>query len=268
MYLFLKFVIIRPIVVFKENIMVHKKNNAKDLYLYEKIIEELLERISNGIYSEGDKLPTEISLQKEFDVSRITARRALNELENRGIISRYKGKGSIVNPNKTYVNLVGVQSFTKSIDRTGNRPSSIIIDFSSTTADKTIAECLQLEEGDLVYHLKRLRLRNGRIIGLNDTYIQYEIGKLIDKNLVDETFSLYQTYSELGILLKFADEQIECMIPTNNIRCELYLEEGQPVFYRERITYDNNNRPIEFSKNTYRADSYKYVLRLQNENGF
>ncbi len=247
--------------------MSNKENNTNNLYLYEKIIDVLLERISNGIYDEGSKLPTEIALQKEFNVSRITVRRALNELENRGIISRYKGKGSIVNPKKTYVNLVGVQSFTKSVDRTGHRPSSIIIDFSLIKASKSIAESLQLKEGDLVYHLKRLRLRNGRIIGLNDTYIQYEIGKLIDKNLVDGTFSLYQTYSELGITIKFADEQIECMIPAKNIRHELYLEEGQPVFYRERTTYDNNNWPIEFSKNTYRADSYKYLIRLQNENG-
>lgn len=64
--------------------------------LYKKILDDLVKDIKKGIYQENDQLPTELELSETYQVSRITSKRALTELENLGYISRTQGKGSFV----------------------------------------------------------------------------------------------------------------------------------------------------------------------------
>ena len=64
--------------------------------LYKKIIDDLVKDIKNGVYKENDQLPTELELSEKYQVSRITSKRALTELEALGMISRTRGKGSFV----------------------------------------------------------------------------------------------------------------------------------------------------------------------------
>ena len=64
--------------------------------LYQKILDDLVKDIRTGVYQENDQLPTELELSEKYEVSRITSKRALMELENIGLISRTRGKGSFV----------------------------------------------------------------------------------------------------------------------------------------------------------------------------
>ena len=66
-------------------------------YLYERIYNDILQKISNDYYRAGDFLPSEKKLCEEFDVSLITVRKALSELESEKLINKVKGKGSMVN---------------------------------------------------------------------------------------------------------------------------------------------------------------------------
>ncbi len=59
-----------------------------------------------------------------------------------------------------------------------------------------------------------------------------------------------------------ASETIEAIMSTPAIRKDMFLDKDEPIFYRERITYDSRNIPIEYSKNYYKANGYKYVVRL------
>ena len=70
---------------------------------------------------------------------------------------------------------------------------------------------------------------------------------------------------EKGYKIYRATETIEAKIPSKSVVNTLFMKEGDPVFLRERITYLENNVPIEYSINTYRADEYKYVINLMNE---
>lgn len=68
--------------------------------LYKQILDDLVEDIINGTYKENDQLPTELELSEKYNVSRITSKRALTELETIGLISRTRGKGSFVKKEK------------------------------------------------------------------------------------------------------------------------------------------------------------------------
>ena len=62
-----------------------------------------------------------------------------------------------------------------------------------------------------------------------------------------------------------AVESIEAVMPSTALRKELYMNEGEPLFRRERITYDYKNRPLELSINSYKADEYKYIITLKKD---
>ncbi|WP_278841237.1 GntR family transcriptional regulator [Holdemania filiformis] len=236
----------------------------KNVPLYMKIYEVILSRIKTGQYPENSNLPSELDFQKEFNVSRITIRRSLKDLEDAGYIIRKRGKLAKVMPLRTYSNLGEVVGFSASLKKSGGRPSSIILQFQKEPANPQVSEYLQLPLGTDIYFLKRLRLKNGRIIGVHDTYIHPAIGCLIQTEDLNENTSLYELYEALGIQIGCADEIIEARIASRQLKQELFITEDEPIMYRERITYTTDNKPIEFSQNSYRAIDYKYIVHLNN----
>lgn len=243
--------------------MKNRKNSNKEVPLYQQILFELSKRIENGIYPVDTAIPSESALQEEFGVSRITVRRAIQELELSGYVRKEHGKGTFVLPHASYTNLVGAMGFSQETIMSGDRPSSIILEFKSETPPIFVQEYLHLEEDEEVYYLKRLRLKNGRILGLNETFISKSRGIHIEETELNEHMSLYAMYEENGLPITRATETIEAKMPSDEIKQALYMEEGDPVFRRERITYTSDNLPLEFSINTYKASEYKYVIELR-----
>ncbi len=234
----------------------------KNVPLYMEIYNELQRKISDSTYPTGSYLPPEIELQDKFNVSRITIRRALSDLEHDGYIKRIKGKGTVVLPKKKYSDLYQLTGFNEDAKRSGDVPTSIILKCEELPASVSVAAFLQIEPNEMVYYLKRLRLINGRISGIFETYISKRFPFTIDVNKFSDKTSLYDFYEEHNVHLGEASETIEAIMTTPTIKREMFLEDDEPIFYRERITYDISNTPIEYSKNYYKANGYKYVVRL------
>ncbi|MDD3746793.1 MAG: GntR family transcriptional regulator [Anaerostipes sp.] len=240
-----------------------KKGENTPLYL--QIYKEVQKRIKNGDYKENELLPSEAALQKEFGVSRITIRRSLQDLELAGFVKIRKGKGAIVQPARKYLDLVAATSFSQEAERVGERASSVILKFEEIQASGIVCDYLKMEDGTDIYHLKRLRLQNGRIIGINEQFISKDTGVIIRGDELDENTSIYALYEEQGFHISYAKETIEAIIPSKEMQKELYMTAGEPLFRRERITYDQNNQPLELSINSYKANEYKYTITLRRE---
>lgn len=233
--------------------------------LYQQIYDSIKKRIENDYYKKDELLPSELDLQKEYNVSRITVRRALQELEFAGLVYKVHGKGTFVESKKTYSNLVGASSFSAEASSIGERSSSIILDFKEEKSSMIVSEYLQIPVDSDIYFLKRLRLKNGKIVGLHETYISKLDGFTIDEEEINEKTSIYNLYEKKGFKISRATETIESKMPNRQTKTELFMKDGEPVFIRERITYIENDIPIEFSINTYRADMYKYVINLSKD---
>ena len=100
---------------------------------------------------------------------------------------------------------------------------------------------------------------------MTEQFISRDTGVVIHGEELNEKTSIYALYEEQGLHIERAVETIEAVMPTPNLRKELYMDEGEPLFRRERITYDYLNRPLELSINSYKADEYKYVITLKKE---
>ena len=129
--------------------------NKEKKPLYQTIFDEIVRKISDSTYPVGSYLPSEAVIQKTYDVSRITARRVLSDLESEGYTKKIKGKGSVVLPKKKYSDLYELTGFTEDAKSNGAKSSSIILKSEVRPASSTVAEFLQIEPGEDIFYLKR-----------------------------------------------------------------------------------------------------------------
>ena len=234
--------------------------------IYQQLYTHFKELIENGTYQEGDTIPSENEMLQEYDASRITIRRAINDLEHDGYLKKRRGAGTIVAPLKTKRDLLKFNSFGGSARVQGHIPGSIILEFKTIEASVKVASMLKIENSEKVYFLKRIRLLNGRIVGINETYVSRRLNIKLDRNDFNVDTSLYELLESRGAKLGCADETMEARMASNELKRELFLDNDQPVVYKERITYDTNGCPVEFSENTYIAELYKYSIHIDNVN--
>lgn len=230
----------------------------QQLYCYIK------ECIENSIYKVNESIPSENEMQQLFGVSRITVRRAISDLEHDGYLKKRRGCGTLVEPRKLERNISTFNSFSKDTKGKGDKPGSIILVCKEIEPSVKVAGMLEIDYGEKVYYLKRLRLINGRIIGLHQSYVSQRLGFEIKASDFDSTTSLYEYIESKGIVLGSADETLEAKMASPEVKHELFLEENQPIVCKERVTYDIQHRPVEYSENAYIADTYKYVIHIVN----
>ena len=112
---------------------------------YREIARELKEQIQVGHYKEHQTIPSEPELAKLYDVSRMTARQAINELVYEGVLYRVKGKGTFVNHQKYEKSIHGLTSFSEDMIQKGFKPSSRLISQTVRLANEIVASKLQIK---------------------------------------------------------------------------------------------------------------------------
>ena len=147
-------------------------DKSSKLPFHTQIYHDVLKEIEMGNYRLGEKIPAEPELQRLYDVSRITVRRAIQDLEIAGYLEKLRGIGTIVTEPKQSVELKSLTSFSEDIERGGGHSSSIINDFRGMKAPLKVMKALNLKEGDEVYYLERLGLFDKIIFGKNNPYFK------------------------------------------------------------------------------------------------
>lgn len=228
---------------------------------YMLIREQLKKAIDDGIYNSENCLPSERELSAIYSASRITIRKAINELENEGLIYTIKGKGSFVSGNKISQQLGHLASFSDDMVSRGLKPSSKILAIEVIPATKLIAENLNLRYAEEVIMLKRLRLANKEPMAIETAYLPIKYKSVIFENAKDN-MSLYElAKTHCNITLHRASQSFEVSKLEN---WESYLLEGDTdgfCIYIQRRTYDQNNNVFEFVESKYRS-KFKFYIEL------
>lgn len=228
--------------------------------LYYQIAERLKEEIRSRGLRPGDFLTTEEELQARFSVSRATARRALQELVDAGLVTRITGKGTYVAQPKVNVQLPALLSFTEEIRRLGMAPASRVIEAAVVEASDTVASYLELEEGSRVLRVERVRYADGTpIVHLID-YIPLWVG-LTPRD--DFSGSLYTLLESKGVPVDEAEHTIEAGLAGEALARHLGVPVGSPLVCFRRTTYDPRGRPIVYEEAACRGDLYRYTVRLK-----
>lgn len=232
---------------------------SRDKTLYQLVKQRILESLKKGNYQVGHKLPTEAELCKEYNVSRTTIRLALHQLELEGFIYRIQGKGTFVAKHKLKKDFNHAQTFTDHMMDLGIRPESKIVNCSVVPADSILAGILDINEGDPVIALGRIRFGNEEPLVYATSFIPWKAAPgLSEEECTGSLFQLLRT--KYNIHLRNTIETIEPSLACEEIAEYLGIAVGSPVLLLECTTYDSNNVPIEYSKEFIRGDRIKFVV--------
>ena len=133
---------------------------VKGIYMtavYHQIAHSLRDAIEKKIYRIGDRLPSERELSDTYDVSRMTLRQAISLLVEEGLLERRKGSGTYVASRRVQEKMTGTTSFTDIILKEGKIPSSKLLSYTRTRANKKESEALGIMIGDPVIRMERVR---------------------------------------------------------------------------------------------------------------
>lgn len=210
--------------------------------------------------SPNDKLPSERDLINEFGFSRPTIQKALTELENDGIIYLIPRQGSFVSDRRLRKSLDSLQSFPEDLRSSGDVPSTRLIAFEITEASETVAEKLEMNVGDPVYYLCRLRFKNGDpIIYDYSYYAPFAIKDVTCEVLVD---SIYDFMEKHGMKVSMAHKTVDAMLPPKEIADALELGNNEPVIRIAMVAYLSDGRPFEYTLS--HKNPKKYLLEIKS----
>jgi GntR family transcriptional regulator len=231
--------------------------------LYTQIKRVLREMILAGVYKPHQQMPSESEMIESFQVSRITIRQALNDLQNEGLIFRIHGKGTFVSKPKAFQDLTRLQGFSEAMRQMGYETFAKVLSCKTISPSPQVQERLRLGKRAKVTELKRLRYLNREPISVDVSYLPAAIGaRLSNKDLASrDVFAILE--NDLGIALGHADLQIGSALADENFGHLLGLEEGAPVLTIERTTHDQKGQPIDFEHLYYRGDAFQYRVRVE-----
>ncbi|MFC5466411.1 GntR family transcriptional regulator [Lederbergia graminis] len=230
--------------------------------LYAQLKDILKKQITEQVWKPGDTIPPESVLVKEYSVSRSTVRQAINELVQEGFLTRQRGRGTFVKQPKLEVGLQKLYSFTEDISAKGMRPESRLLEFDIVVAKQDVIKALNLNEGDLVCKIVRLRLANDEIIMVETTYLPFDICSNLTKEDL-ESAPLYSILEEkYNISIERAIDYFEPVIVDSLNSSLLDVPKGSAALYLVRIGSDQQGTPIELSQSYVRGDRSRYYVEL------
>ncbi len=237
--------------------------NLSPAPLYMQIKETLRARILDGTYKAHEQMPSEAEMMKAFDVSRITVRQALGDLQKEGLIFKIHGKGAFVSKPKAYQNVTRLQGFGEAMTPLGYETFSRVLGIKNLAADKTVAARLKLPEQALVTEIRRLRYLNREPISLDVTYVPAAIGERLMKEDLATRDVFLILENEYGHALGAADLQIEAVLADETLARLLGIEEGTPLLRIERLTHGADGQPLDYEHLYYRGDAFQYRLTIE-----
>lgn len=229
---------------------------------HEQISDWIRSQIGEGAYVPDDQLPSESELVKQFGVSRITVRRALQTLENEGLIYRRPGLGSFVAAPKVRQGLVRLADFAQDMERAGLRASSRVLHYGQEEVPASVADFLELDPGTIVLRLDRLRLGDDLPIAFDRTWLPLFYGQLLEGHDLEQS-TIYRILEEkYGIPLLGGRYRIEAAAATPDVATILNVPEGRALLVINRLSYTLGNRAIYYQRRLYRSDRIAFELEL------
>jgi GntR family transcriptional regulator len=233
-----------------------------DSLLYARVETVLASEITDGQLKTGQQLPTEDSLIVRFGVSRITVRRAIQNLVSRGLVEIRRGKGTFVAAPKITQDLTELSGFVEDMHAVGRKPTARVLGKVIVPADATVATQLALTRGQRVVRIRRVRLADGIPLSFDETFLPLEIGKkIVANNLkVEPIFSLLERKYDVPLIE--ADYKLDAVPAGIEVAAALKVKKRTPIFRIERTSYTTGGRPVDYETLHYRGDLVQFVTRL------
>ena len=240
-------------------------NKNSSIPIYTQLEEAIKEKILKREYVPGGELPTERELTELFGVSRMTIRQAISNLVHKNILYKIRGKGTFVSK-EVIEKKLEIESFSDDMKKRGLLPGSSIIKFEKITPSEEIKEKLKLSEGEKIFFLNRLRLANNEPIAIEYCYLPEKFfPNILKYNMTN--CSLYTIMKEeYNIHFNYMKQSLRAS-NLLKIDAEMLMEKSKGVgLISERLMYNIEEIPIEYTKTIYHSERYTFNMVLFNNN--
>lgn len=229
---------------------------SEDKPRYQQLKDFIIEQISSGKLQPSDRVPSENDLVETKNVSRMTANRALRELNDEGYVERIAGRGTFVSDYRSRSDLVEVQNIADEIARRGHVHSSAVLRQSIQHAGVEIAKALHVEQGTDVCHLLLVHSENNVPIQVEDRYVLASFApECVQQDFEAVTPSAYLT----GVApLQEAEQTVRASVPNPAIRQHLEMADDEPSLLVMRRTW-SEGRPVTFARLHHPGSRYELM---------
>lgn len=218
--------------------------------LYVQLMKEIKNQIHDGKYKEGQQIPTEKELSVQYNVSRITVRRTIEELCAQGYLIKQQGKGTFVEFPRIYRKLEqdSTMSFTETCSANGRVPSSHVLSFQSVPIRPATAEFFSVSPESEVHQIRRVLCADDLPMILETIYLPYsKYPDFPKEKLENASFTkLMQEYYGIDETRK-GRSTIEVQTASGEMAEYLQIDPGEPVMILRSYFYDAENRPLYVS---------------------
>jgi DNA-binding GntR family transcriptional regulator len=227
--------------------------------LYFQIAQRIEKAILNGNLPAGARLENEVSLAERLGLSRPTIRRAIQDLVDKGLLVRRRGIGTQVVHGQV-TRGVELTSLYEDLSRSGQKPSTKILEYKTVKADSKIAEKLGIETGSDVLYMRRLRFADNVAVSIMENWLPNAFLDISEIELSEH--GLYQILRSRGVTIRVAKQRIGARKASQRESTDLEIEKQSSLLSMDRTAYDNSGRAVEFGHHCYRPDLYSFEVTL------
>lgn len=231
--------------------------------LYDRIKDDILAKIKDGTYPEGQTIPSELELAELYGVSRPTIRQALQILASDGYLEKRRKRGTVVTKPKVSQSFTtDIRSFEDAMRLAGRMPKTNVLVFKRERAKTDVAERLQLPKGSEVFKLVRLRYADELPNVFVESYVPCAAYPGLDGYDFNEA-SLYAAMEACGKPVMIAHRKLEVIKANDATSALLDVAVGDPLILFHTVARDEDGRPVEYSIATYRGESNSFDLTVR-----
>ena len=227
--------------------------------LYRQLKNVIQQSITDGRVGAGDALPPERDLAKHLDVSRVTVRRAIDELVKEDVLTQRQGAGTFVS-DRVEQPLNHLRSFTEIMKARGKSISSKWLDRSLGMPHNDERQALKLGEDDEVVRFYRLRFADGKPMAL-------ELATIPSRYIVNPFAmegSLYDLLQQENCRPVRAFQRLRAISIDEQRAALLQINPNSAALYIERTGVNQEGTPIEFTRSWFPGDSYDFVAEIRD----
>lgn len=225
--------------------------------LYAQLKSIIREKISSGEWAPDTMIPSELELSRQYGVSRMTVRNVLTQFVTEGFLYRIQGKGTFVSETKYEITSMHYMGIREQLERMGHEVHTKLLSCTRMPVDDYLSKKMELNPGEEVFKIKRVRYANGVNISYHKSYIPVSLCPNLDtKNLQD--IQLCEILSEDYLLHQNRMvETIESYIADNTKAGYLNVYPGFPLILLQNQLFSPDNTLYEYTRVYFRGDKIK-----------
>lgn len=230
--------------------------SGKSTSLYKQIQADLLEKISLGYYTKDTLIPTELELSKQYNVSRVTIRKAMENLISQGLLEPIVGVGTFVRGASLAKNIITLKGFSAEMRTQGVIPSTIVDVFMIKKAPSYISKILCLDEDESVYYFERRRYGDGKLFILEKTHMSTNLYPDISLQVLEN--SKYDFFEkEKGLKITHSNHLVLPLLSSKKVSELFQIAENSPIVHIDNTTFLGNGQILDFTELTLNSPNYQ-----------